>query len=142
MSANRVPGSVSRWQHARCSRRAALQVGAIGILGLGTNHLAGLRQTHASDGRSPSGKAKSCIFIFLSGGLSQHDSFDMKPNAPDKVVGKSDAKGAYPDEHPVKPENFAATIYDALGIPATAAWHDAENRPHHIYQGEPIAGLC
>ncbi|TWU08096.1 DUF1501 domain-containing protein [Stieleria varia] len=37
------------------------------------------------------------------------------------VVGKSDARGAYPDEQPVKPENFAATIYDALGIPATAA---------------------
>ncbi|WP_372722026.1 DUF1501 domain-containing protein [Novipirellula sp.] len=57
------------------------------------------------------------------------------------VVGKSDAQGAYPAEQPVKPENFAATIYDALGIPAAAAWHDAENRPHHIYQGEPIAGL-
>jgi hypothetical protein len=58
------------------------------------------------------------------------------------VIGRSDAQGAYPDEQPVKPENFAATIYDALGIPATAAWHDAENRPHHIYHGEPIAGLC
>ncbi|MFK8111226.1 MAG: DUF1501 domain-containing protein [Rubripirellula sp.] len=57
------------------------------------------------------------------------------------VVGKSDAQGAYPDQQPVKPENFAATIYNALGIPATAAWHDAENRPHHIYRGEPIAGL-
>ncbi len=58
------------------------------------------------------------------------------------VIGKSDAQGAYPDEQPVKPENFAATIFDALGIPATAAWHDAENRPHHIYHGEPISGLC
>lgn len=57
------------------------------------------------------------------------------------VVGKSDAHGAYPDAQPVKPENFAATIYDALGIPATAAWYDAEDRPHHIYQGEPIAWL-
>lgn len=142
MSASRAQVSVPLWQHARCSRRAALQVNAIGILGLGTNHLAGLRQTHASEGRSPSGKAKSCIIIFLSGGLSQHDPFDRKPNAPDKVVGKSDGKGAYPDEHPVKPENFAATIYDAFGIPAIAAWHDAEKRPHHIYQGEPIAGLC
>ena len=35
----------------------------------------------------------------------------------------------------------AATIYQALGIPATAAWHDEANRPHHIYNGEPIAGL-
>lgn len=58
-----------------------------------------------------------------------------------KVIGRSDAKGAYPDQQPVTPENFAATIYAALGIPATAAWHDAENRPHHVYHGEPIAGL-
>lgn len=57
------------------------------------------------------------------------------------VVGASDAHGAYPSEQPVKPENFAATIYHALGIPATAAWQDAQNRPHHIYQGQPIAGL-
>ena len=74
------------WRHARLPRRAALQVGAVGILGLGTNHLAGLRA--AADVRSRSGRAKSCIFIFLSGGLAQHDSFDMKPLAPDNVRGE------------------------------------------------------
>lgn len=83
-----VPESSAAWQHARCSRRDALQAGAIGILGLGMNHLAGLRQAKASKGSPPSGKAKSCIFIFLSGGLSQHDSFDMKPNAPENVRGE------------------------------------------------------
>ena len=36
---------------------------------------------------------------------------------------------------------MAATIYQALGIPATAVWHDAQDRPHHVYHGEPIAGL-
>ena len=36
---------------------------------------------------------------------------------------------------------MAATIYQSLGIPTTAAWHDAEDRPHHVYHGEPIAGL-
>lgn len=80
-----VQESPSTWQHARRSRRDALQAGAIGILGLGMNHLTGLRQAMASDGLPPSGKAKSCIFIFLSGGLSQHDSFDMKPEAPDNI---------------------------------------------------------
>jgi uncharacterized protein (DUF1501 family) len=58
------------------------------------------------------------------------------------VVGKSDAKGAFPAESPVTPENFAATIYHALGIPATAVWRDAADRPHSIYHGEPIAGLA
>ncbi len=76
------------WQHAQRSRRDALQAGAIGILGLGMNHLAGLRQATAAEGSLTSGKAKSCIFIFLSGGLSQHDSFDMKPEAPDNIRGE------------------------------------------------------
>ncbi|MCR9294301.1 MAG: DUF1501 domain-containing protein, partial [bacterium] len=52
------------------------------------NHLAGLRLATAAEGTQPSGKAKSCIFIFLSGGLSQHDSFDMKPEAPDNIRGE------------------------------------------------------
>ena len=57
------------------------------------------------------------------------------------VVGSSDKNGAYPSDNPQRPEQLAATIYHALGIPATAAWKDELDRPHHIYQGEPIAGL-
>jgi hypothetical protein len=57
------------------------------------------------------------------------------------VIGSSDRDGAYPAASPQKPENMAATIYHALGIPPTAAWHDSQDRPHRIYESEPIAGL-
>ncbi len=57
------------------------------------------------------------------------------------VVGSSDRIGGYPATDPQTPENMAATIYHALGIPASAAWHDAEDRPHNIYHGQSIAGL-
>jgi hypothetical protein len=57
------------------------------------------------------------------------------------VVGSSDRIGGYPKSDPQTPENMAATIYNALGIPATAQWRDAEERPHHVYYGEPIKGL-
>lgn len=67
-------------------RREAIQVGSIGLLGLGMNHLDGLRGANASE--PAVGKARSCIFIFLSGGLAQHESFDMKPDAPKKVRGE------------------------------------------------------
>lgn len=80
------PKYQSRWQHLHLPRREAIQVGSIGLLGLGLNHLTGLRQADASE--LPAGKAKSCIFIFLSGGLAQHESFDMKPHAPEKVRGE------------------------------------------------------
>lgn len=57
------------------------------------------------------------------------------------VIGATDKQGGYPAADPVKPENMAATIYQALGLPATAAWKDEVDRPHHIYYGEPIPGL-
>ncbi len=74
--------------HPVSSRRTAIQAGAIGILGLGINHLTGLRQASAVGGTLPSGRAKSCIYIFLSGGLAQHESFDMKPDAPESIRGE------------------------------------------------------
>jgi uncharacterized protein (DUF1501 family) len=57
------------------------------------------------------------------------------------VIGESDAQGAYPKSDPQKPENMAATIYEALGLPATITWKDSLDRPHHVYHGDPIPGL-
>jgi hypothetical protein len=57
------------------------------------------------------------------------------------VIGSSDRAGAYPATDPQKPENFAATIYHALGIPRGTNWHDTTGRPYHIYQANPIEGL-
>lgn len=74
-------------RHPIVSRRTAVQAGAVGLLGLGMNHLAALKTEAAGDSR-PHGKAKSCIYIFLSGGLSQHDSFDLKPDAPTEIRGE------------------------------------------------------
>src|SRR5262249_8291036 len=59
-----------------------------------------------------------------------------------RVIGASDSNGAYPARLPQRPENLGATIYQALGLPATAAWKDRTDRPHFIYHGEPIAGLA
>lgn len=72
------------------TRRAAIQAGAIGLLGLGMNHLTALRSLGATGATSPArgGRAKSVIYIFLSGGLSQLESFDPKPDAPMEVRGE------------------------------------------------------
>ncbi|MCY2968318.1 MAG: DUF1501 domain-containing protein [Planctomycetota bacterium] len=75
--------------HPRFNRRFALQAGSIGLLGLGANHLAALRQARAAESGGSAGvRARSVIYIFLSGGLGQHDSFDMKPDAPAEVRGE------------------------------------------------------
>ena len=70
------------------SRRAAVQAGAVGLLGLGTNHLNALRAAPIQGETQPGGRAKTCIYIFLSGGLAQHESFDMKPRATDTIRGE------------------------------------------------------
>ena len=57
------------------------------------------------------------------------------------VIGSSDKIGGYPASAPQKPENMAATIYSALGLPQTVAWRDALDRPHYVYHGDPIKGL-
>jgi hypothetical protein len=57
------------------------------------------------------------------------------------VIGASDRIGGHPKSDPQTPENMAATVYHAIGIPATAHWRDAEERPHQVYHGEPIKGL-
>lgn len=57
------------------------------------------------------------------------------------VIGSSDRNGAYPTSDLQTPENFAATIYQAMGIPRDANWYDATGRPYHVYQTDPIQGL-
>ena len=76
-------------RHPAISRRFALQAGAVGLLGLGMEHLTSLRSATASDiATRGASSARSAIFIFLSGGLSQHDSFDPKPDAPEGIRGE------------------------------------------------------
>ena len=71
------------------TRRTAVQAGAIGLLGLGMNHVSLLRAA-TTQSSAPRPRAKSVIYIFLSGGLSQIDSFDMKPEAPREIRGEFD----------------------------------------------------
>jgi uncharacterized protein (DUF1501 family) len=82
-----MPRSNHGFQHPTFSRRTILQAGTIGLLGLGTNHVAAL-QALAADRRGSPAKARTCIYIFLSGGLSQLDSFDLKPDAPAEIRGE------------------------------------------------------
>ncbi len=64
------------------SRRDFLRVGGLGSVGL-----AGLLRAEAAAATAKS-RAKSVILVFLGGGLSHHDSFDPKPEAPDDIRGK------------------------------------------------------
>src|SRR5881275_2764839 len=68
------------------SRRDFLRVGAVGGLGLTLPGL--LRSEARGAGRKGGARAKSVLLVYLGGGLSHHDSFDPKPDAPAEVRGK------------------------------------------------------
>jgi hypothetical protein len=93
-----------------------------------TPRVFGLPQHYRLPGRDHWGAAQS---VFLAGGGIRGGT----------VIGATDRLGAYPATDPLTPENLAATIYSALGIPKATMWQDAEGRPHHVYHGEPIRGF-
>jgi hypothetical protein len=66
------------------SRREFLKVGALGVGGLSLADLFRLQANGASRPRSP----KSVIMVYLHGGPSHIDTFDMKPEAPPEIRGE------------------------------------------------------
>lgn len=71
-------------QANKLSRRAALKIGTLGGLSLPALWQA---TANADATGSGFGKAKRCIFLFMWGGPSQLDTFDMKPDAPLEIRG-------------------------------------------------------
>ncbi len=77
------------------TRRDFLRVGGLGLLGLSLADALRLKSRandHSSTGKQP--RAKSIVLVFLGGGLSHHDSFDMKPEAPEEIRGKYGSIGS------------------------------------------------
>jgi hypothetical protein len=54
------------------------------------------------------------------------------------VYGASDEHGMYPAEHPVRPDDLAATVYYLLGIDPHTEIRDTADRPLPIASGDPI----
>ena len=65
-------------------RREILRIGGLSMLGLSAGQLKLLR---AQQPAVPQ-RAKSCVFLFLFGGPSQVDLWDMKPQAPPEIRGE------------------------------------------------------
>ncbi len=98
---NSTNPSCSSFRSTLLSRRHALKVGGMGLLGLNMPGL--LRAADVKQVETLAAKAKSVIFLFQWGGPSHVDMFDMKPDAPDGIRGpykpaKSSAPGIFVSE--------------------------------------------
>ncbi|MBM3983326.1 MAG: DUF1501 domain-containing protein [Planctomycetes bacterium] len=81
---------LSRAPESGCSaptRRNFLRAGALAGLSLPTLLRA---EASAANKKQPAkgARAKSVVLVFLGGGISHHDTFDLKPDAPDDIRGK------------------------------------------------------
>src|SRR5712675_1463505 len=72
---------------ASYSRRYALKVGGLGLLGLSLPGLLRAEAIREAQGKAPKARAKSVIFLYQFGGPSHIDMFDMKPDAPEGIRG-------------------------------------------------------
>jgi hypothetical protein len=70
--------------HPPVPRRAFLRVGGLGLVGVGLGDL--LRREALA--RSRPAKVRSVLYLFQSGGPSQLETWDLKPDAPESVRGE------------------------------------------------------
>jgi hypothetical protein len=75
-----------RSDHPAIGRRHLLQAGGLSLIGIGLADLLRLEAHAAAADIAP--KAKSVVMIFQSGGPSQHETFDPKPDAPQEIRGE------------------------------------------------------
>src|SRR5262245_14383493 len=79
---------LTRRSHSDCTGLARRDFLRVGVLA-GVSLPALLRAEAAGANKTGKGTcAKSVVLVFLGGGLSHHDSFDPKPDAPDDIKGK------------------------------------------------------
>jgi len=80
----RIPIGPDRHRCDGVTRRDFIRVGSLAALSLPTL----LRSQARADSPAREATAKSVILVYLGGGLSHHDSFDPKPDAPSEVRGQ------------------------------------------------------
>ncbi len=134
-------------RHAACegqTRRELLQAAGAGLLGVSLSDLLRAEEQQQS---SPPARAKSVIFLFLFGGPSQLETFDLKPDAPTKIRGPfrpidSRTPGLRICEHLPR----TAQITDKLCVlkTMTHGYNDHSGAGHYIQTGHrwqiPIGG--
>lgn len=129
----------SRACRGTLSRRDLLQVGSLAFCGL---TLADLLRLKAGASSPPSGRPKSVIMIWLRGGPSHLDSYDMKPDAPAEIRGEfqpisTNIPGIQICEHMPR----QARIMDKLAIIRGVRSNDlGDHTPHYILTGFPDRG--
>jgi Protein of unknown function (DUF1501) len=125
----------------RMTRRGFVQVGGSGLLGMSLPSLLAAKASAGAAGAvGTTARAKSVIVILLSGGLGQHDSFDMKPEAPDGIRGDfKPIQTAVPGVHFCEHMPKLAAMADRLAVVRTMSHPEGNHlvAVHRVLTGHP-----
>jgi uncharacterized protein (DUF1501 family) len=58
-----------------------------------------------------------------------------------QVYGSSDSSGAFPHDHPLRPDDITATVFQAMGLRPETTIYDQLGRPMPISAGKAITSL-
>ena len=113
-------------------RDAMLRLGQIGLGGLGLPTMLAANNAAAHAKQAP-GTARSCILLFLWGGPSQPDMWDLKPHAPDGVrsIWKP-IDTAIPGIHVSEMMPLSARIMDRVALVRSMS-HESNNHEPSVY---------
>lgn len=120
------------------TRRECLRVGGLAVTGLS---LADVLRSRAAAG-TESARPKSVIMIWLRGGASHIDSYDMKPQAPWEVRGEFESiQTNVPGIDLCEYLPLHAQMMDKLAIVRGIKSNDlGDHTPHYIITGSPDRG--
>lgn len=118
------------------SRRALLQAGGAGLFGTSLHGLLAAEEA----GFIVRPRAKSVLFLFLFGGPSQLETFDMKPDAPAGIRGPYQPIAARTPELRIceKLPRLAALSDKYAVIRTVTHGHNDHNACHYIQTGHPL----
>ncbi len=127
------------------TRRDFVHMGTAGIFGMGLTLPQLLQAQERASARGQSTRDVSLIFLFLHGGLSTIDTWDMKPNAPQEFRGefrqaRTNVNGIQVCEHLPR----SAQQMDKFSLVRSFRHHNSDHGPadHYIFTGYfPGAGF-
>ena len=128
------------------SRRDVLRVGTVGMLGTTLNQLLGYPVIAQDEGlyarpKQFSQRARSCVLIWLGGGASHVDTFDLKPEAPAEYRGEfKPISTSLPDLQICEHLPKTAKVMDRVSLVRSVTGPEGEHgrASHHLLTGHRL----
>jgi hypothetical protein len=121
------------------SRRSVLKAGLAGLAGLTFPNLLRLR-AEAADGGAPMSRNKAVILLWMTGGPSHIDTWDVKPGMPSEIRGPfKDIRTKLPGVHICEYLPKQAAMLDKFTLIRSVDCRESNHEPNTVMQTANLA---